>query len=198
MFGQLKEIEIKILDQLLEYLPDYGGFQILSIGHSACYHAENETTKERFKWVAAYHSDKENHENHWCFDRIQRFLLHHGYCKIDTTKSNDHFIYVELTQKGRDLKEVGNYYDFSKNLTSDTTRIRTLERESAKMARRQHNVNVWIAVGTCVAASYNLIQIVQSGSFNLERKATVILLFFGASLGVVISLIVVEWDKRTK
>lgn len=79
---------------------------------------------------------------------------------------------LELTKsRGRDLKRQGSYgklLEDERNITNEARRVSELEMESDRMARRQYKINALIAFGTCVAALYYLLEILD-GFFGFYR-----------------------------
>lgn len=104
----------------------------------------------------------DNHE----FDDVWR--------NIDISKSLENFLIandiakrhgenLELTGiRGKDLQKQGTYaklLEDERNITNEARRVSELEIEANLMARRQYKINALIAFGTCIAALYYLLEI---------------------------------------
>ena len=64
--------------------------------------------------------------------------------------------------RGRDLQEQGSYgklLEDERYITNEARRVSELELEANRMAHRQYKINVLIAFGTCMAAVYYLLEI---------------------------------------
>jgi len=70
---------------------------------------------------------------------------------------------LQLTvSRGRDLKKQGSYgklLEDERYITSEARRVNELELEAHRMQRRQYKINALIAFGTCIAALYYLLEI---------------------------------------
>jgi len=70
---------------------------------------------------------------------------------------------LELTgARGQDLQRQGSYgklLEDERYITSEARRVSELELEANQMAHRQYKINALIAFGTCMAALYYLLEI---------------------------------------
>ena len=91
---------------------------------------------------------------------------------VDNGLANEHGDNLQLTEaRGRDLKKQGSYgklLEDERFITSEARRVNELELEADRMARRQYKINALIAFGTCVAALYYLLEIL-NGFFGFYR-----------------------------
>ncbi len=81
---------------------------------------------------------------------------------------------LELTGvRGRDLQKQGSYgklLEDERHITNEARRVSELELEAHRMAQRQYKINALIAFGTCVAAVYYLLEIL-NGFFGFYHYA---------------------------
>ena len=64
--------------------------------------------------------------------------------------------------RGKDLQEQGSYgklLEDERYITNEARRVSELEMEAHRMAHRQYKINILIAFGTCMAAVYYLLEI---------------------------------------
>ena|ERR1700749_1937269 len=96
---------------------------------------------------------------------LTEFLTYNGFAK----KEGDN---LELTkERGRDLKRHGNYnklLEDERYITNEARRVSELELEANRMSHRQYKINLLIAFGTCVAATYYLLEILD-GFFGFYK-----------------------------
>ena len=87
---------------------------------------------------------------------LANFLVENGLAK-------QHGENLQLTgERGRDLQKQGSYsklLEDERYITSEARRVSELELEANRMAHRQYKINALIAFGTCVAALYYLLEI---------------------------------------
>ncbi len=81
---------------------------------------------------------------------------------------------LELTGvRGQDLQKQGSYgklLEDERYITNEARRVSELELDANRMAHRQYNINALIAFGTCVAALYYLLEIL-NGFFGFYHYA---------------------------
>ncbi len=91
---------------------------------------------------------------------------------IENNLAKQHGENLQLTDvRGRDLQKQGNYsklLEDERYITSEARRVSELELEANRMAHRQYNINALIAIGTCMAALYYLLEIL-NGFFGFYR-----------------------------
>ena len=82
---------------------------------------------------------------------------------VDNDLAKKHGENLQLTNdRGRDLQEQGNYgklLEDERYITNEARRVSELELEANRMAHRQYKINALIAFGTCMAALYYLLEI---------------------------------------
>ena len=87
---------------------------------------------------------------------LSDFLLENGLAK----QSGDN---LQLThERGRDLKKQGSYSRLladERHIADEARRVNELEKEADRTAHRQYKINVLIALGTCIAALYYVLEI---------------------------------------
>ena len=75
--------------------------------------------------------------------------------------------------RGQDLQKQGSYgklLEDERYITNEARRVSELELEAHRMAHRQYKINVLIAFGTCMAALYYLLEIL-NGFWGFYRYA---------------------------
>lgn len=81
---------------------------------------------------------------------------------------------LHLTEaRGQDLQKQGNYgklLEDERYITSEARRVSELEIEANRISRRQYKINALIAFGTCMAALYYLLEIL-NGFFGFYHYA---------------------------
>ena len=96
---------------------------------------------------------------------LTNFLIENGLAK-------QHGENLQLTgMRGRDLQKQGSYgklLEDERYITSEARRVSELELEANRMAHRQYKINALIAFGTCMAALYYLLEIL-NGFFGFYR-----------------------------
>jgi hypothetical protein len=99
---------------------------------------------------------------------LTRFLIENGLAKR-------HGENLQLTGgRGRDLQKQGNYgklLEDERHITNEARRVSELELEADRMAHRQYKINALIAFGTCIAALYYLLEILNGffGFYHYSR-----------------------------
>ena len=87
---------------------------------------------------------------------LTEFLVDNGLAKQKGNK-------LQLTnQRGRDLQKQGSYgklLEDERYIADEARRVSELEIEADKMAHRQYKINALIAFGTCMAALYYILEI---------------------------------------
>ena len=87
---------------------------------------------------------------------LSNFLIENGLAK-------QHGENLQLTgTRGNDLQKQGSYgklLEDERYITDEARRVTELEQEANQMARRQYKINALIAFGTCMAALYYLLEI---------------------------------------
>ncbi len=95
------------------------------------------------------------------------FLIENGLAK-------QHGENLQLTGvRGRDLQKQGSYgklLEDERYITSEARRVSELELDANRMAHRQYQINALIAFGTCMAALYYLLEIL-NGFFGFYHYA---------------------------
>ncbi len=102
---------------------------------------------------------------------------------VDMAKSLSHFLIdnglarqagddLQLTLlRGQDLQKQGNYgklLEDERYITNEARRVSELEIEADRVQHRQYKINALIAFGTCIAALYYLLEIL-NGFFGFYR-----------------------------
>lgn len=81
---------------------------------------------------------------------------------------------LQLTfERGKDLQKQGSYsklLEDERHITNEARRVSELELEADRMFRRQYYINALIAFGTCMAALYYFMEIL-NGFFGFYRYA---------------------------
>jgi len=146
----LDDRRIKVLNLLLQHhrIPEHGEFNLHDLIEGL--------PADEYKKLT---SDPEFAELWKDVDMPQaltRFLVDNGFAK----KHGDN---LQLTvSRGRDLKKQGSYgklLEDERYITSEARRVSELELEAHRMQRRQYKINALIAFGTCIAALYYLLEI---------------------------------------
>ena len=87
---------------------------------------------------------------------LANFLIENGLAKQDGEN-------LRLTgMRGRDLQKQGSYgklLEDERYITNEARRVSELEIDANRMAHRQYKINALIAFGTCMAALYYLLEI---------------------------------------
>ena len=82
---------------------------------------------------------------------------------IENGLAQQHGENLQLTgARGRDLQKQGSYgklLEDERYITNEARRVSELELDANRMAHRQYQINALIALGTCVAAIYYLLEI---------------------------------------
>ncbi len=98
---------------------------------------------------------------------LANFLIENDFARQDGEN-------LELTGvRGRDLQKQGSYaklLEDERHITREARRVSELELEANRMAHRQYKINVLIAFGTCMAALYYLLEIL-NGFFGFYHYA---------------------------
>ena len=91
---------------------------------------------------------------------------------VDNDLAEKHGENLQLTNdRGRDLQKQGNYgklLEDERYISNEARRVSELELEANRMAHRQYKINALIAFGTCMAALYYLLEIL-NGFFGFYR-----------------------------
>ncbi|MBC7553327.1 MAG: hypothetical protein H7257_05060 [Taibaiella sp.] len=147
----LEDRRIKILNFLLQkhQIPEYGTFNLKEL-------IEKITTEE-LRELYTYHPDVEQMWEHIDLAQsLTNFLVENGLAKTDRAN-------LRLTvNRGRDLQKQGSYLKLledERNIVSEARRVTELELEADRMAHRQFKINALIAFGTCIAALYYILEI---------------------------------------
>jgi len=87
---------------------------------------------------------------------LANFLIENDFAKLQGEK-------LQLTDaRGQDLQKQGTYgklLEDERYITNEARRVSELELEANRMANRQYKINALIAFGTCMAALYYLLEI---------------------------------------
>jgi len=87
---------------------------------------------------------------------LSNFLIENGLAR-------QHGENLQLTGlRGRDLQKQGSYgklLEDERHITDEARRVSELEIDANRMAHRQYKINALIAFGTCMAALYYLLEI---------------------------------------
>ena len=82
---------------------------------------------------------------------------------IENDLAKQHGENLQLTGvRGQDLQKQGSYsklLEDERHITNEARRVSELELEANRMAHRQYKINALIAFGTCMAALYYLLEI---------------------------------------
>ena len=94
---------------------------------------------------------------------------------IENDLAEKHGENLQLTEvRGRDLQKQGSYgklLEDERYITNEARRVSELEVEANRMFRRQYKINLFIALGTGVAALYYLLEILNGfwGFYRFPR-----------------------------
>ena len=93
---------------------------------------------------------------------------------IENDLAKQHGENLQLTGvRGRDLQKQGSYgklLEDERYITNEARRVSELELDANRMAHRQYKINALIAFGTCMAALYYLLEIL-NGFFGFYHYA---------------------------
>ena len=156
----LDDRRIKLLNYLLlkNKIPESGAFNLQSLIANI--------PPEEYKKLFA---DNPEFESVWrdvnMSDSLTKFLIDNGLA--EQTDDN-----LQLTlDRGKDLQKQGSYsklLEDERYITNEARRVSELELEADRMFRRQYKMNALIAIGTCIAALYYLLGIL-NGFFGFYQ-----------------------------
>ena len=158
----LDDRRVKLLNYLLQKnkIPKRGDFNLQQI--------ISDIPAEEYKKLFA---DNPEFESIWrdidMPKSLGNFLIENGLAK---PKGEN----LQLTlERGIDLQKQGSYVKLledERHITNEARRVSELELEANRMFRRQYKINSLIAFGTCIAALYYLLEIL-NGFFGFYRFA---------------------------
>ena len=155
----LDDRRIKVLDLLLRHhsIPEHGDFNLQQLIDAL--------PPEEYRRLAEDPEFAQLWKNVDLPESLKKFLL-------DNNLAREQDGNLQLTvARGRDLKKQGSYgklLEDERYITSEARRVSELEREADRMAHRQYKINVLIAAGTCIAALYYVLEILD-GFFGFYR-----------------------------
>ena len=147
----LDDRRIKLLNYLLQKnkIPQSGEFNLQNI-------IANIPPEEYKKLFADSHEFDSVWRDVNMPNSLAKFLIENGLAK--QTDEN-----LQLTiERGKDLQKQGSYNKLLEDerlITNEARRVSELELEADRMFRRQYKMNALIAFGTCMAALYYLLGI---------------------------------------
>ena len=153
--NMLDDRRIKLLNYLLrkDKIPQNGEFNLQNIVANI--------PPEEYKQLFA---DNPEFENVWrdidIPKSLSKFLVENGLA----TQQGDNTLQLTV-DRGKDLRKQGSYGGLladERYITNEARRVSELELEADRMFRRQYKMNVLIALGTCVAAVYYLLEILNN------------------------------------
>ena len=159
MFVPGRDRRIKVLNLLLENqsIPDSGEFNLKEL--------ISRLPQDKYQKLVTDPEFKEVWKDIDLSQSLSKFLTENGLAK--QVGSN-----LQLTlSRGRDLKKQGSYgklLEDERFITSEARRVSELELEADRVAHRQYKINVLIAFGTCIAALYYVLEIL-NGFFGFYR-----------------------------
>ncbi|MBS1780153.1 MAG: hypothetical protein JST70_12550 [Bacteroidetes bacterium] len=127
-----------LVNKIIPFLPPYGPFELRTIVKHIKSPAERGMASTSKVLVD-----------------IEDYLVENGFAIKRSDLQNGGREYLELTDMGRQLKSAGSVKVFVLNRDHEARRTRSLER----LGYRQNRINFWIALGTCTAAIYYLLEI---------------------------------------
>lgn len=151
----LDDRRIKLLNYLLQQnkIPQNGDFDLEKIIANI--------PPEEYKQLFA---DNTEFESVWrdvdMPKSLSKFLVDNGLARWNSNNN------LQLTiDRGKDLQKQGSYDKLladERYITNEARRVSELELEADRMFRRQYKMNVLIATGTCIAALYYLLEILNN------------------------------------
>jgi hypothetical protein len=147
----LNDRRIRLLNFLLQKhsIPEYGEFNLRQLIESI----PPEEYKRLFEQNPEFESLWQNVDMP---SSLTNFLVENGLAKQNGEN-------LQLTvARGRDLKKQGSYnklLEDERYITNEARRVSELEFEADRTAHRQYKINVLIAIGTCIAALYYVLEI---------------------------------------
>lgn len=147
----LDDRRIKILNVLLEKhkIPEYEEFNLREL--------IAKIPEDEYNRIFEVHPEfEEIWRNVDMAESLTKFLVENG-----LAKQNGNQLQLTVT-RGRDLQKQGSYsklLEDERYITSEARRVSELEMEADRMSHRQYKINVLIAFGTCIAALYYLLEI---------------------------------------
>lgn len=157
--GTLDDRRVKILDLLLQRqsIPEQGDFDLDKLIANL--------PPEEYKKIADSTEFQELWKDVDLGKSLAKFLVENGL-------ADHHGNNLELTtDRGRELKKQGSYgklLEDERYIVNEARRVNELELEADRVAHRQYKINVLIAVGTCMAALYYLLEILD-GFFGFYK-----------------------------
>ncbi len=155
----LDDRRIKLLNLLLKYhsIPEQGDFDLADI-IAALPAGEYKKLTEDPEFAQLW-KDVDMQVS------LRKFLIENGLAR-------EHGNNLQLTrERGRDLKKQGSYgklLEDERHITNEARRVSELEQDAHRMARRQYKINALIAFGTCIAALYYVLEIL-NGFYGFYR-----------------------------
>lgn len=147
----LDDRRIQLLDFLLKTnkIPEYGEFDLKAI-------IDNIPAEEYRKLFDENPEFEELWKEVDMAQSLTRFLVNNGLARPNGDK-------LQLTVfRGRDLQKQGSYnklLEDERYITNEARRVSELEMETERMYQRQYKINLVIALGTCIAAIYYILEI---------------------------------------
>jgi len=147
----LDDRRIKLLNFLLKnhIIPEHGDFNLKDIINKIPAEEYNELFRDNKEFDGVW-------KNIDMPKSLADFLL-------ENDLAERHGENLQLTEaRGRDLQKQGSYgklLEDERYITNEARRVSELEIEANKMFRRQYKINLFIALGTGVAALYYLLEI---------------------------------------
>jgi len=186
---EIKKIE-KTINLYLESMPPFGEFTLQDV-------ATNGIEPLLFESFLGYDN---NHSKAYNYMYEQGFLIKRHDIKINGIE------YVQLTDKGRQLKEIGSIEGYNEHLKIQNDKALEKEILSDRLSQSSllsNQVNLLIAIGVTVSAVYYIF-----GLFDFYEKHTLntqMYEYFLTGLGVgivgtllIIYLIKILWQKMCK
>lgn len=122
---------------------------------------------------------KANYEQSLKDEEVLQYLVQHGFAVNRQDISNEEHLYRQLTDKGRELKELGTLEAYNEKVSKqqedkdeELAWRKKSERRLANIAERQYQLNWLIAIATMVAGAQAVFQVIEFSakrSFSLER-----------------------------
>jgi len=193
---------IELIDLLLRYLPQFGFFD-----KSFLITEYIPTTAEKIFEIVQYD---------FMWPMFFNYIIRTGFAiqRADIKYGNN--LYIELTENGRKLKEIGSIAEYklsqkvekekADKVDRDNETLRQTNLTNGKIQLSLLSINRWIALGGIVAAVYYLILMIDYYSKLIAQhlklyygaSVTIFLLLLGAVIGVCLTKGWQQWRKYIK
>lgn len=133
---------------------------------------------------------------------VVQYMVHNGFAIfLHEIKDSGNIIYAQLTDMGRELKELGSIEAYNAKQEENKAKEVAAERDRQLQEKRNHYlyyINLSIAVSTVIAAIYYISEIVTSYQALMFYLPISLLMIIGCTAGILAYLLQLLLQRKDK